>query len=177
MQYTHFSDLSKSHEKLWFFNFRPWMGATLCGPDFRNCFPFTLDNDFYRQVWCCRCIWSVILTLTFFRPFHKVTKNFDFSTSNLGWAPLCVDQISQTFCHLPWIMTSTDSWDAVDVHPICSIDLDICLTFPKGHKKHLFFNYTLDGCHFVGIRSQKLFAIHLTPFTNPFTPPTRPFAL
>ena len=32
-------------------------------------------------------------------------------------------------------MTSTDSWDAVDVHPICYFDLDIFPAFPKGHEK------------------------------------------
>ena len=38
----------------------------------------------------------------FFRPFQKVSKNLlDFSTSDLGWVPLCVDQISETVCHLP----------------------------------------------------------------------------
>ena len=68
-------------------------------------------------------------------------------------------------------MTSTDSCYAVDyVHPICYFDLDIFPTFPKGHKKLC----TLDGCHFLGTRSQKLFAIHLTQFTTPFTPPPPP---
>ena len=30
-------------------------GATLCGPDLRNFLPFTLDNDFHRQLKCRRC--------------------------------------------------------------------------------------------------------------------------
>ena len=148
------------------------------------------------------CIQSVILTVTFFRPFQKVMKIFDFSTSDFGWVPLCVDQISA-------------------VHPICYIDLDIFSTFPKGDEKLWFFNFrfcmgatlcgpdlrnflpftldndfyrqlrchrcasnllfwpwhfvdlpkrsrktfifqfnTLDGCHFVWTRFQKLFAIY-----------------
>ena len=70
-------------------------------------------------------------------------------------------------------MTSTHSWDAVDVHPICYFDIDSLPTFPKGHEKLLIFFQlnTFDGCHFVGTRSQKLFAIHWTQLTTPFTPP------
>ena len=49
------STFQKGHEKNLFFNLIPWMGATLCGPDLRNVLPFTLDNDFYRQLRCRRC--------------------------------------------------------------------------------------------------------------------------
>ena len=37
--------------------------------------------------------------LDIFLPFQTVTKNF-FSTSDLGWVPLCGDQILEIFCHL-----------------------------------------------------------------------------
>ena len=56
-------------------------------------------------------------------------------------------------------------------------------------EKHLFFSRetfifltqniyfllnTLDGCHFVGTKSHKLFDINLTQFTITLTPPTHP---
>ena len=60
--------------------------ATLWGPDLRNSLPFTLDNDLYRQLRCGRCASNLLYwPWHFFRPFQKVTKNFDFSTSDLGW--------------------------------------------------------------------------------------------
>ena len=40
-------------------------GATLCGPELRNFLPFTLDNDFYRQLRCCRCASNLL-----FWPWH-----------------------------------------------------------------------------------------------------------
>ena len=48
--------------------------------------------------------------------------------------------------------------------------------FKRSRKTFIFQLNTLDGCHFVGTRSQKLFAFHLTQFTTPFIPPTHPFA-
>ena len=97
-----FPTFPKGHEKLWFFNFRPWTGATLCGPDHRNLLPFTLDNDFYRQLRCCRC------------------------ASNLLFWP----------------------WHFSDLSKRSRTTLILQLN-------------TFHGCHFVGTRSQKLFAIYL----------------
>ena len=80
-----------------------FMGATLCGPDLRHCLPFTLDNDLYRQLRCRRCASNLLYwNWHFSRPFQKVTKNFDFSTSDLRWVPRCMDQISETFSHLQY---------------------------------------------------------------------------
>ena len=110
-----FRTFPKGHKKLRFFDFRPWMGSTLCGPDLRICLPFTLDNDFYRHLRCHRC------------------------ASNLLFWP----------------------WHFLDLSK-------------RSQKTFIFQLNTLDGCHFVGTRSQKLFAIHLTQFTTPFTSPNPP---
>ena len=129
----------------------PWIFFDLSKRS-RKTLIFQLQNlDGCHFVWtrfqlrCRRCASNLRYWpfLTFFRPFQKVTKNFDFSTSYFWWVPLCVDQISETFCHLLYIMTSTDSRNAIDVHPICDIDLDIFSTFPKGHEKLWYFNFRL----------------------------------
>ena len=77
----HFFTFPKGHEKLLFFNLRPWMGATLWEPDLRNFLPFTLDNDFYRQLRCRRCASNLLFWLWHFSDLsQKVTKNIYFST-------------------------------------------------------------------------------------------------
>ena len=54
--------------------------------------------------------------------------------------PLFGYEISETVCHIPLIMTSTDSWDAVDLHVNCYFDLDV-FAFPKGHEKRFLTSY------------------------------------
>ena len=68
----HFFYLSKNFD---FSTSWLWTETTLCGPDLKNCFSFTLDNDLYRQLRCCRCASNLL-----FWPFQKVTKNIYFST-------------------------------------------------------------------------------------------------
>ena len=61
---------------------------------------------------------------------------------------------------------------------MCIQSVIFTLTFfdlsKRSRKTFIFQLNTLDGCHIVGTRSQKLFAIHLTQFTTPFTPPNPP---
>ena len=117
------------------------------------CLSFTLDNDFYRQLRCHRSASNLLFWPWNFSEFYKMSRkplifgrvacNVLMSVRpsvNISRLPICWDQISETVCHLPSIMTSTDSWDAVDVHPICYIDLDIFSTFLKGHENLWFFN-------------------------------------
>ena len=97
----HFSDLSKRSRKTLIFQLNTFDRCHFVGPDLRNCLPFTLDDDFYRQLRCRRYASNLL--------YWPVTFFFDLSTMS--------------------------------------------------QKTFIFQLKTLDGCHFVGTRSQKRFAI------------------
>ena len=150
------------HEKLWFFNFRPWMGATLCEPDLRNMLPSTLYNDFYRQLRCRRCasnllFWpwhfldlskrsrkTLIFQLQTLDGFHFVWPNLwnflPFTSDNDFYRQLRCRKCASNLLFWPWHFSE----------------------LAKRSQKTLSFQInTFDGCHFVGTRSQKLFGIYL----------------
>ena len=74
------------------------------------------------------------------------------STANLLWYPMVHTSRFLGGLH---VTNSTIVLTCLSVRPSVNIS---------------FSTNTLDGCHIVGTRSQKLFAIHLTQFTIPFLP-------
>ena len=93
----HFSDLSKRSRKTLIFQLNTFHGCLFVGT--RSQKPFTLDNDFYRQLRCRRCASNLL-----FWPWHffdlskRSKKTFIFQLNNLDGCHF-VGTISETVCH------------------------------------------------------------------------------
>ena len=101
----HFFDLLENFD---FSTFRPWTGATLCGPDLRNCLPFTLDNDFYRQLRCRRCASNLLVWPWHFFDLQKRSrKTFIFQLNTLNGYHFVVTRSQKLFAiHITQSTTS-----------------------------------------------------------------------
>ena len=160
----------------WFFNLIPFTGATLWGPDLINCLPFTLDNDFYRQLRCRRCASNLL-----FWPWHF------FNLSKRSRKHLFFNLI-------PWMDATLWGPDLRNCLPF-TLDNDFytqlrCRTcasnllfwprhffdLSKRSRKTFFlafYNFSIHSC--LSLYLSICPFINLTQFNIPFTPPTRPF--